>query len=67
MTNYQKKQNELFIKKTMSFSNQWLWTDEAEVYEFSNGKVYPKTKRGYNKICGIVTPSFSNQFIQPIN
>jgi hypothetical protein len=66
MTNAQKKQNELFIKKTMAISKQWVWIDESECYDFSNSKIYPQTKRGYKKICGIVTSSFSNQFIQAV-
>lgn len=66
MTNYQKKQNELFVLKTMEISKQWLWIDERELYDFKDEKVIPKTERGYTKLCGIVTPDFSKKYIQPI-
>jgi len=67
MKNYQKKQNELFLKKIMMTCKQWLWIDEGEIYDIKNEKLIPHTERGYKRLCGIVTSDFSNKYINQIS
>ena len=63
MNNYQKLQNEQFLIKMSKITKSWLWKDTGELFDFDNGKIIPKTKTGYKKLCEIVSPSFSKQYI----
>lgn len=67
MTNYQKKQNEEWILKMIKISNKYLWLDKQELYHFIDGKILPKTKRGYLEMKKIVSNSFSNKYLIKIN
>ena len=67
MNNFQRQQNEVFLLKTMTMTKSWLWIDEGEVFNFIDGKIFPKTKRGYDKLISIVGKEFRDKRIVKVN
>jgi len=56
ITMEQKKFNEKWMESMISITDNWMWKDECELYEFKNNKIYPKTAKGSKELRKIVTP-----------
>ena len=64
MTTREYNQNELYIKNTIKFMNEggiWYWPDKGEIYNLTNGKLKPETKRGELSLKEIVRKEFYEQ------
>jgi len=46
----QKKFNEKWMESMISITDNWMWKDECELYEFKNNKIYPKTAKGSKEL-----------------
>ncbi len=52
----QKKVNQKWMESMILMTNNWIWKDECEVYEFKGNKIYPATMKGSKALRKIVTP-----------
>jgi hypothetical protein len=64
MNTEQRKTNEKYFLSMMKITNQYTWADQMEIYDIVNGKMKPRTLRGYEALKKIVTPEFMFYYVK---
>ena len=65
LTEFQLKQNELWLINIIRMTKTWMWQDYMIMFEItSDNKLVPPNEEAYRKLSKIVRPQFMKVFVK---